>query len=87
MNKPFFEPPPNLPGFLAPPGPTDAEIISRMKAAYIKEHPECTDDDLDVKVDHVSRSHTNFTLVVKPKISGIKINAYIDNDKVDSEIG
>lgn len=87
MNKPFFEPPTNIPDYMAPPGPTDAEIISRMKAAYLKEHPECTDDDLDVIVDHVSRYHTNFTLVVKPKISGITIRTYIDNDKVDSEIG
>jgi hypothetical protein len=86
MKKPFFEPPPNIPGFMAPPGPTDAEVISQMKAAYLKEHPECTDDDLDVKVDHVSRSHTNFTLVVKPKISGIKINVYIDHKEHEEDV-
>lgn len=70
------------------PGPTsDAEIIRRMKDLYLQAHPECTDDDLDVKVEYLSRYHTNFTLVVKPKISGITIRTYIDNDKVDSKIG
>lgn len=86
MKKPFFEPPRMLPGYPLPPGPTDAEIISRMKAAYLKEHPECTDDDIDVIVDHVSRSHINSTLVVKPKISGIKINAYIDHKEDEDAI-
>ena len=87
MKKLFVEPPPNIPGFMAPPGPTDADVISRMKAAYIKEHPECTDVDLDVKVDHVSRYHINFTLVFKPKIICIKLRTYIDNDNLDSKIG
>lgn len=67
------------------PGPTsDAEIIRRMKETYLQAHPECTDDDLDVKVEYLSRYHTNFTLVVKPKISHIKVNTYIDH-KEDEE--
>ena len=68
---------------MAPPGPTDAEIIRRMKAAYIKEHPECTDDDVDVIVDHVSRYCTNFKLVPKPKVTmtHIKLQVTVDPPK------
>ena len=85
MDKPFFEQPPNLLGHMIPPGPSDDTIIRRMNAAYIEEHPGCTDDDLDVVVEHISRYHTNFTLVVKPKISSyIKVNTYIDH-KEDEE--
>jgi hypothetical protein len=84
MDKPFFEQPPNLPMHMIPPGPSDDTIIRRMKDAYIEEHPGCTDDDLDVVVEHVSRYLTNVKLVVKPKVSYIKINTYIDH-KEDEE--
>jgi hypothetical protein len=58
-----------------------------MKAEYLKAHPEWTDVELDVKVDHVSIYHTNVSIVVKPKISCIKLMIHIDNDKLDSKIG
>ena len=83
MDKPFFEPPPMLPGYSFPPGPSEATIIRRMKDAYIEEHPDYTDDDIDVIVEHVSRYCTNFKLVPKPKVNmtHIKIQVTVDPPK------
>ena len=83
MNKPFFEPPPMLPGYPLPPGPNEATIINRMKDAYIEEHPDYTDDEIDVIVEHVSRYCTNYKLVPKPKVTmtHIKIQVTVDPPK------
>jgi hypothetical protein len=70
-----------LPCYMRRPGPSDEEIVRRMKEQYFQIHPNETEDDIDVIVEHVSKYRTNFRIEPKIKITSVIVQVTVDSPK------